>query len=261
MTQSFKKHFIVLGAMVMASALVVSSAWAEPIASAEQVQGEVYVHTAGSAADAWQAITASTALSSGDSLKTKAGSCQLTYKDQATFAVDANTEIMVTDQPQSQQIDLILGSLKGKVNHDKVTKEFHVATPTAVAAVRGTDVNFAYNNEGKLTVDLNDGGPVQVVNDTAGLNIDLDTKEGKKTITIAYDEKTGTLTIKNNCDSHGNVICSVLGKEFSVIPCGEETITPETATGGDTPPVPPTSDDPNPPNENTPPSSETGEIS
>ncbi|MBK7363167.1 MAG: hypothetical protein IPJ01_12830 [Micavibrio sp.] len=123
MTQSFKKHFSILGAIVLASALLVPSASAEPIASADQVQGEVYIRTAGSALDSWQAITANTALSTGDSLKTKAGSCQLVYKDQATFAVEANTEIMVTDKPQSQQIDLILGSLRAR-SIIKVTKEF-----------------------------------------------------------------------------------------------------------------------------------------
>lgn len=226
-------------------------AFAAPVATVEQIQGEVSVHTAGAAADAWTPITQNTPVNSGDSVKTAAGTCALVYTDQATFNLEANTSLTVQEQAGTQDISLLLGRVNGKVDHTKVTKPFQVVTPTAVAAVRGTDVSFDFNDQGQLTIDLHNGGPLQVYNDQAEMNIDLDTKEGPKKITVAYDPKTGIMTIKNNCDSKGNVVCAMLGKEFSVKPCDEEVINPETAGGENTPPDVPPGDDPEIPDEHS----------
>ncbi len=202
------------------------SAYAKTLASIEQIQGEVMVNKAGSAIDLWQPITQNTPIESGDSVKTKTGSCDLIYTDQAKIHLDANTTITAREEADTQDIVLVLGNLKAKVDKQKAVKPFQVVTPTAVGAIRGTDVEFGFNDQGQLTVDLKNGGPVQVFNDEAQMNLNL--TDGKK-ISIAYDRQTGIIKIKNDCSSSGKVEFSVLGTEYAENPCEEKEVNLETA--------------------------------
>jgi len=196
-----------------------------------QIQGEVLVQKAG-VAEPWNTITQDTALQSGDSVKTRAGSCLLVYSDQATFSVDQNTTLTLEERADAQDIKLLLGKIKGKVTKQKAEQPFVVTTPAAVSTVRGTEVDFAFNDQGQLTVDLHNG-QIQVVNEDAQMQLDLD---GNKSITIQYDKEANILRIKNECGSDGPVKFNVLGAEYSENPCEEKEVDLSTSEQGTTVP-------------------------
>ena len=196
-------------------------------ATAQQIQGDVLVHKVGTDPDAWEAIKTDTPLSSGDSIKTRKGGCVLAYSDQATFVMQENTSLMVEEKAESQNIELSIGKILGKVNHPKVTKPFEISTPAAVAAVRGTEVDFGFNDDGQMTVDLHNG-KIQVLNDQAQMSLGL---EGKKQIKVKFDKETNTISVQNECGSDGAVTFSALGSDFSLKPCEEHTVDLTTASG------------------------------
>ena len=194
-------------------------------ATAANVQGEVMVHKAAAAEGVWEPITQDTPLASGDSVKTGKGTCTLTYSDQATFDVQENTNLTVEEKTDAQDIKLILGNIKAKIDHQNATQPFEVVTPAAVATVRGTEVDFGFNDQGLLTVDLHNGN-IQVVNDEAELILDLG---GKKSITVKYDKEANLIRIKNECTSDGIVKFNVLGTEYAESPCEEKEVSLSTA--------------------------------
>lgn len=207
-----------------------AQAQSEPIATLKDVQGEVFVQAAGSTPEQWTPVTSETPLNTGDSVKTGNGSSTLTYTDQATFSIGANTSLVVEQQADTEDIRLLLGSLKGNINKEKTVRPFQVVTPTAVGAVRGTMVDFDFNADGELTVDLHNGGPVQVYNDETGLDLNLD---GKNKIKVIYNKETGEITIENDCDSDGVVKFTLLGQEYDVEKCESKTVgVGDTAAGG-----------------------------
>ena len=244
MTSVLRKQ--IFSVLILAAAtmfLIPVSARAESVATIEQVQGEVSVHSVNAAADLWTPIAQNTSLNNGDSVKTKNGSCVLVYADQATFSLDANTSITVKDQTDTKDILLDLGKLRAKVNHEKVIKPFQVVTPTAVGAVRGTDVTFDFNDQGQLTIQLENGNML-VYNDEAEMKVDLG---GKKTIIVQYDAEAGILRIQNDCSSDGKVVFNVQGTEYAENPCDKKEINLETAAGGNNPPGTPGGDKPETP--------------
>ena len=220
------KNFWIL-ALAAFAMLLPQSAYALS-AVAQQIQGEVLVQKSGT--QDWAPVTQSTALASGDSVKTRTGSCVLVYSDQATFALEANTTLTVEERPNAMDIKLLLGKIKGKVNKQNAQQPFVVTTPAAVATVRGTDVDFGFNELGELTVDLHNGA-IQVVNDEAEMSLDLD---GNKSITIQYDKEANILRVKNSCGSDGAVSFSVLGSSYTEDPCGEKEVGLATAEQGTT---------------------------
>ena len=228
--------------------LAAGVAFAEPVATLDNIQGEVMIQPAGAAPDAWQPVSAGTPLNSGDSVKTVNGSCLIVYSDIASVTVEPNTSITVQEMPETQDILLKLGKLNAKINKEKVVKPFQVVTPTAIGAVRGTDVDFDFNEEGLLTVDLHDGN-LHVYNDEAGMTLDL---VGGNKIKILYDAEKGILKIQNDCGSTGAVTFNVLGTEYSENPCEEKEIALETALGPSGNPEPPKGDDPENPRDDIP---------
>ncbi len=197
-------------------------------AVAQQIQGEVSIHKAADAQDAWKAITQDTPLASGDSIKTGKGTCALVYSDQATFKMEENTSLALEETPTAQDLKLFLGKIKGQVNHQNATQPFEVVTPAAVATVRGTQVDFGYDYQGQLTVDLHNG-KIQVINDDAELKLDL---AGKKSIGVKYNKEKNTLHIKNDCNSDGVIQFSILGAEYAENPCEEKDVELSTAENG-----------------------------
>ncbi len=218
-----KKHFWILG-LASFMALAPQSAYALS-AVAQQIQGEVLVHKTTDTLDSWTAVTQDTVLASGDSIKTRKGTCALVYSDQATFAMEENTSVTLEETPTAQDLKLLLGKIKGKVNHQNATQPFEVVTPAAVATVRGTEVDFGFNDQGQLTVDLHNG-KIQVINDDADMKLDLD---GKKSITVQYDKEANVIRIKNECGSDGVVKFNMLGIEYAENPCEEKEISLATA--------------------------------
>ena len=154
------------------------------------------------------------------------------FRSQATFTMDENTSLTLEETPTAQDLRLLLGKIKGKVNHEKATLPFEVVTPAAVATVRGTEVDFGFNDQGQLTVDLHNG-KIQVVNADAQMTLDID---GKKSITIQYNKEANTIRIKNECGSDGIVKFNMLGAEYAESPCEEREISLSTAEQGTTNP-------------------------
>ena len=231
--------------MALALALLIPQNAHAVSATAQLIQGEVLVAKAG-APDAWAAISSDTLLQSGDSVKTKQGSCTLTYSDQATFSVEPNTTLTVEESADKQDIKLLLGKIKGKVNHEKAEHPFVVSTPAAVATVRGTEVDFGFNENGEMTLDLHNG-KIQVINEDAELTVDLD---GKKSLTIKYDKEANILHVKNECGSDGIVKFNVLGTEYAESPCESKEMDLSTSEQGtNIPGTPNTPDEPEQPDE------------
>ena len=220
-----KKFFGIL-ALAAFAALIPQHAYALS-AVAQQIQGEVLVAKA-SAPENWQPITQDTALQSGDSIKTRQGTCALVYSDQAIFNMEANTTLTVSEKSDAIDINLLLGKIKGKVDHQKAEQPFAVTTPAAVATVRGTEVDFGFNDQGQLTVDLHNG-KIQVVNDAAEMKLDLD---GKKSITVFFDKDANIIRVKNECGSEGTISFNVLGTDYSENPCEEKEVDLSTAEKG-----------------------------
>ncbi len=245
-------RFFVLSALAAGLSQMV---YAAPVATLENLQGEVFLHSADDAADAWKLINQNTPVNSGDAVKTKNGSCSLVFGEQASFKVEPNTSFIVKDEPESQDIELSIGNLQGKVDKEKVSKPFQVVTSAAVAAIRGTDVDFGFNENGELTVDLHDKGPVQVFNNDAEMSFEL---EGQKKAKVKYDAENGTLDLcygvdkifkhekdkdgnplpdanqpAGGCGFTGSIAVKVKDKEYNVnaCDCQELDLGEETAAG------------------------------
>ena len=248
---------LILGLFCFATVFAFASfnsrnAYADAVATVKEIQGEVFIQPAGSTPETWSAVTQDTPVNNGDSVKTANGSCLLSYADQGEFRLGANTRLTVQQQTDTQDIHLLLGSLKAKINKDKVIKPFQVVTPTAVGAIRGTNVDFDFNDKGELTADLHDGGPVQVYNDEAGMELNLE--HGNK-ITVVYNKDKGELIVTNSCDSKTKINFTILGKEYSGDQCQSVTVNLGTAKGGNDPTDTNDPDPQDPPNEHQPPDS------
>jgi hypothetical protein len=204
------------------------------VAVAQQIQGDVQILKSGSPANSWQAITTDTPLDNGDTLKTSKGTFKLVYADEASFGVEQNTSLAVEQKPDAHNIQLLMGKIKGKVNKEKTSLPFQIATPAAVATVRGTEVDFGYNDLGELVIDLHNG-KIEVINSDAEMTFNL---EGKKSIWIQFNKELNTLRVRNECGSDGSVKLKILGAEYTEAPCDEKEISLSTdQPGSQTPPV------------------------
>jgi hypothetical protein len=198
-------------------------------ASVGSINGEVMLHKASAPADSWEALKQDSPLESGDTIKTQKGTCVVNYTDQAAFTLDENTTLTITEKTDAQDLTLLLGKIKGKVNKQKAEQPFRVNTPAAVATVRGTEVDFSFNDKGELLVDLHNG-KIQVVNDVAELKLDL---EGKKSVTVHFDDELNKISLRNECGSEGPVSFSILGADYAAKPCEETEVELATAGGED----------------------------
>lgn len=185
-----------------------------PVATLQDLQGEVFIQKMGAAPDAWEAATQNTPVNNGDSIKTKNGSLKVVYGDQATVSVQPETTLTIKQESDSQDLHLKIGKLKIEANKGKITKPFQVVTPVAVCAVRGTSVAFTYDGVNLFAIDL-DTGEVFIFNTEAGLQIAV---SGDKTITITFDPLTGVLTVTNNSNEP---IDYILGGEKHTVGHGE----------------------------------------
>lgn len=233
MTGSVSKHFILTAAGLFAAVFPLQAA------TVSSVQGEVSVHRAGTAEDAWEALADGAEVKAGDSVKTQNGGCTLVYGEQGEFAVDPQTTLEVRENDKTQDLALSLGKVRGKINKEKVLKPFQVITPTAVAAIRGTVIDVGYTADGVFAVDLHNG-KIQVLNEDLDLAFDL---EGSKQIRIKYLKDLNKLTISNECGSDGSIIFNMLGIEHTANPCDSKEIDLSTAADEKTLPDTPQNND------------------
>lgn len=225
-------RWIAVFAWIFTAAISTNRAEAS-VAVAQQIQGEVQILKAGAPDNSWQSVSAETALESGDSIRTSKGTFKLVYSDEASFGVDENTSLTVNQQTDRNDIQLVLGKIKGKIDKQKASRPFQISTPAAVATVRGTEVDFGYNDQNELVIDLHNG-KIEVVNTSAEMKFDL---EGKKTVWVKYSKDLNLIRIKNDCSSDGPIKLNILGAEYSEGPCGEKEISLATGQDGSVPPV------------------------
>ncbi|MEW6041932.1 MAG: FecR family protein, partial [Elusimicrobiota bacterium] len=80
--------------------------------------------------------------------KTKMSYCDVLFEDGHSIRVGGNTAVTLSDLTSEKiQISLEKGNVRSKVKKLLKAKFYGVKTPTAVAAVRGTDFNVAYENQ------------------------------------------------------------------------------------------------------------------
>lgn len=227
----------VLSVLSLGLALACAGEAAAAVATVQGAQGDVLVRKAGAGEDAWTPVTGDTPLDSGDAVKTRAGSCTISYAEQGSFSMGPESTVTLEDKAASQDLRLDLGTLKGKINKERTLKPFQIVTPVAVAAVRGTEVDFSLDGTGQLVIDLHNGN-IQVFDPDQNGQMDLPLG-GSKTVTLKFDKEKGLLTIKNECGSDGPIAFTAAGVNYSSAPCEEIVVDLSTAGGGDELPTPP----------------------
>jgi len=200
-------------------------AYADSIATLEEIQGEVLIKRIDAVPDAWEQVTESASLNNGDSVKTRDGSGVLVYGNQARFELSADTDVTVKEEPESQDIWLNLGSLQARVNKERVIKPFQVATPAAVSAVLGSVGDFSINEDYELVIDLQSGG-LYVYNDELQLDFDV---VGGQNVGVYYDPVNTRVTVENAVDSIADIDFTIWDEkkkgytDYTVVP-GETVV-------------------------------------
>jgi len=137
-------------------------------ATLAQVVGTVEVMPAGSAA--WRAASVGERVTEGDRLRTDAlSAATLVFFDQSTTALGTDTELVVAQMRSQHGGKIIvlyqaLGQTYNQVQRlPDAASRFEIETPTAVAAVRGTEFALTVDSDGATRVMVVEG----VVNVTA----------------------------------------------------------------------------------------------
>lgn len=141
-----------------------------PAASVALVGGSVQVQAA--AGGAWTNAVLGQPLNAGDKVKTGAnGKAVVAFSDGSKIQLDANSNFSLTElQPARFGVRLDVGTLNAWVAKLR-GRRFEARSPTAVAAVRGTEFDFKVEIDGKTTVNLF-GGSLNLSNN-AGRGVNL----------------------------------------------------------------------------------------
>jgi hypothetical protein len=137
---------------------VPTDATASVAATAVNVQGDVRVQDG----DAWDAVEEGQLFAQGDHLRTADDSTvHLVLADGSSVALAPNSEITLDKLSAGGEgsvtlLTLARGLLNTMVEKLKSGSSFEVQTPSAVAAVKGTDFEVSENN-GESAVTVNDG--------------------------------------------------------------------------------------------------------
>lgn len=159
---------------------------ADPIGTASIVQGTAKVRRGGPQA-AWAALKPGDAVFQGDRIKTENGSVRLIFNDQSSMSLAPRSELELNEfvyKPKSARrsfFSLWSGKIKAKVS--KVLQgenDVRVATPTAVAGVRGTEFIVGLETQ--------DGKPVPDGAKPEDLKTDVTVLEGKVAVKSALKE-------------------------------------------------------------------------
>ncbi len=147
---------------------------AKTIAVVTMVQGEAEYQKAG---QNWKPLSFGLVLDDGDKLRTGTeGFIALVFTDDRTeLKIRPNSDIVVTaqrndDYSLNKRVSMEVGELFTNVSQQKGSME--VATPTSVAAVKGTQFWVMVNADGTTDV-LTLEGIVDLMNLLSGLNMDV----------------------------------------------------------------------------------------
>ena len=135
------------------------------------VSGSVFVRTAGSPADRFVTAQAGMSLEPGDVVRTGLdGGAEISIDGQSVILLSPGSDFALQSQePSETRLFLGLGRLLAKIEKMVAGRKLTFATPTAVAAVRGTELGIeeletgesrvAVFDEGVVAVSRADGGP------------------------------------------------------------------------------------------------------
>jgi len=138
-------HRFAIGTIAMAVILIAGLSFAASrVATISLVRGNVEIQKAGESV--WKGASVKAGLSIQDKVRTgNDGKCELTLDDGSLIKLRENTTMQINDLSQddstkkkSSVFMLLLGKLFAKVTPQEGSK-FEVATPAAVAGVRGTE--------------------------------------------------------------------------------------------------------------------------
>ncbi|MEK6796080.1 MAG: FecR family protein [Spirochaetota bacterium] len=118
----------------------------------------------------------------------------ITINEKSVIALNSN--LINTKNKKNVSFGVLMGGMKLKVNKLTGSDEMKVETPTAVAAVRGTDFEVALASDGSTMVAVNDG-KVNVKND----NNETDVKKNESASVVLGEEKGSVKTASKGDDS------------------------------------------------------------
>lgn len=132
----------------------------------ESVEGEVYVQISENEPDSWSQAETGMPLESGDRIKSgDSGSAEIALSDGGVIQLGSDSEMEIRSLAHNDTVfSVTLGSFIAKIKHFiESSRKMSVRTPTAVAAVRGTEFAVEYSPENDETyVGVYDEGKVAV---------------------------------------------------------------------------------------------------
>lgn len=177
-------RFTAIFAAVLLAAGTASAA--EPIGAASIVQGSAKLRRGGPEAG-WTTLKPGDAVFQGDRVRTESGTVRLTFNDKSSLSLSPRSELELNEfvyKPKSARrsfFSLWSGKMKAKVS--KVLQgdsDVRVATPTAVAGVRGTEFIVGLETQ--------DGKPVPENAKPEDLKTDVTVISGKVAVKSALKE-------------------------------------------------------------------------
>lgn len=184
---SMKKHIFIF--VCIFSCFLQAPLFAESEGRLTQTNGKVYIRPKSLPANEWIAAEPNMPLEEGDTIRTDTGgSAEISLDGDTVIHLGENTELKAdTFQSQIKRFFMSLGSLSAKIRKMRQAQEqFHIKTPLAVAAVRGTELAVTYEGEDQpAVIGVFDEG--QVVVETEG-NEEVVLNPGQET-EIAKDSR------------------------------------------------------------------------
>lgn len=176
--------------LLLSLALIASLCGAETIATFRSVNGSVSVESTDGKSKA--AAKNGMAVAVGFLIRTAASAkADLALADGSLItigersAIVLNRNIIGTKDRKNTSFGVLMGGMKLKVNKLTGKDEFKVQTPTAVAAVRGTDFEVALASDGSTMVAVSEG-KVNVAGDSGS----ADVKRGESGSVVLGEEKS-----------------------------------------------------------------------
>ncbi len=183
----WQSSFVVGG--LLAVSLQGSAAWAG--AAVSSFSGVVQVHSQG-----WEEVDkAPYPVDPGQTVRTAAhATAVVTFADGSRVEMAGNTSFTLKEaEPSSYSMSLTFGRLKAFV--EKISsRRFEVRTPTAVAAVRGTEFQVEVLGDGTTNIDLYKG--LLAVDDKHGRQILLHPNESTRVNTLGMRAAARTSTAR-----------------------------------------------------------------
>jgi hypothetical protein len=179
-----KKNFFVtkIFFLVLMTVFVFTTLYCDE-ALVSQIKGKVEISKDG---NKWMVISVGTILNSKDKIRVvgKKSRCVLMLENGSVVNLIGDTEAVLENLfPNDVKIKLETGRVRAKVNKLQQGQYFNVATPVAIASIRGTDLGVEHKN-GVTDVEVYEG-IVEVKEELTGKSVYV--KEGQQTSVLSNE--------------------------------------------------------------------------